>query len=57
MTIGIVLEGALLAPVLQTAFGPSDPFGGYGATLFAQAVAKRDDRFARLVDNALGVPS
>jgi hypothetical protein len=54
MTIGIVLEAALLTPVLQTAFGPSDPLGGYGATLLAQSVAKRDDRFARLVDGALG---
>jgi hypothetical protein len=54
MTLGIVLETALLAPVLQTAFGPSDPLGGYGATLLAQSIARRDDRFARLVDAALG---
>ncbi|HEY1681891.1 MAG TPA: hypothetical protein VGF98_09665 [Candidatus Tumulicola sp.] len=54
MTIGIVLEAALLTPVLQTAFGPSDPLGGYGATLLAQSVAQRDDRFAQLVDGALG---
>jgi hypothetical protein len=54
MTIGIVLEAALLTPVLQTAFGPSDPLGGYGATLLAQSVAQRDDRFAQLVDGAHG---
>jgi hypothetical protein len=54
MTIGIVLEAALLTPVLQTAFGPSGPLGGYGATLLAQSVARRDDRFARLVDATLG---
>lgn len=54
MTIGIVLEAALLTPVLQTAFGPSDPLGGYGATLLAQSVAQRDDRFAQLVDVAIG---
>jgi hypothetical protein len=54
MTIGIVLEAALLTPVLQTAFGTSNPLGGYGATMLAQSVARRDDRFARLVDAALG---
>jgi hypothetical protein len=54
MNLGIVFEAALLTPVLQSAFGGVDPLGQYGAALLAQAVAKRDDGFARLVDAALG---
>jgi hypothetical protein len=54
ITAGAFFESALLAPIVQAAFGASDPFGQYGATLIAQSIARADDRFARLVDDSLG---
>ncbi|HXM06252.1 MAG TPA: hypothetical protein VN936_02250 [Candidatus Acidoferrum sp.] len=54
MNAGVLLEAALLSPVLQSAFGNADPFGQLGATLMAESLARRDDAFARLVERAVG---
>jgi hypothetical protein len=52
-TAGALVEVILLAPIVQTALGASNPFGQYGATLIAQSIARADGRFARLVDASL----
>jgi hypothetical protein len=54
MNAGVLLEAALLSPVLQSAFGNADPFGQLGSTLMAESLAQRDGGFARLVDSAVG---
>jgi hypothetical protein len=54
MNAGVLFEAALLSPVLQSAFGNTDPFGQLGSTLMAESLARRDDAFARLVERAVG---
>ena len=53
MNLGVVLEAALLTPILQPVFGSNDALGGYGAAVLAQSLAQRDAAFARIVDTAL----